>query len=225
MEDDTWSFALSTSSRSYQSALRSLSDLCLDFEEVDGDNINEYEDDDIRAEYPCPFCIEDFDLVELCSHIDDDHPFESKPGICPVCATRVGVSMVRHLTTQHGSMLQKLKLQKDGSYSTLSLLKKELQDGHFQCLLDVPSPAVSSSKMEPDPLMSFLYNAIPADKSGSVQPHCLPDVVLEEKSSEENILERDMHQSPLSEKEQIEKGRRSRFVQGLLLSTIFEDDL
>ncbi|XP_048230974.1 protein DEHYDRATION-INDUCED 19 homolog 6 isoform X2 [Ricinus communis] len=209
MEDDTWSFALSTSSRSYQSALRSLSDLCLDFEEVDGDNINEYEDDDIRAEYPCPFCIEDFDLVELCSHIDDDHPFESKPGY----------SLTRNYR------LQKLKLQKDGSYSTLSLLKKELQDGHFQCLLDVPSPAVSSSKMEPDPLMSFLYNAIPADKSGSVQPHCLPDVVLEEKSSEENILERDMHQSPLSEKEQIEKGRRSRFVQGLLLSTIFEDDL
>ncbi|XP_050204101.1 protein DEHYDRATION-INDUCED 19 homolog 5-like [Mercurialis annua] len=236
MEDDSWSFAFSnTSSRSYQSALRSLSDLCIDLEEVDGDGNNNnyyYEEDegedDVRTEYPCPFCSEDFDLVDLCSHIDDDHPFEANPGICPVCATRVGTNMVRHITIHHGIIykrLQKLKFQKDESYSTLSRLKKELQDGYFQSLLDVPSQLASSSKTEPDPLLSFLYNGTPADKAKSMQPDCLTNVSSEEKTSDAKIVERDVQQPPLTDKEQLEKGRRSQFVQGLMLSTIFDDDL
>jgi hypothetical protein len=123
MEDDTWSFGLSTSSsRSYQSALKSLSgmfkihfffyhfyiclvfscccllfffsfrvffftfvnykrwvvvetDLCIDFEDI------EEEDDDLRTEYPCPYCTDDFDLVELCFHIDEEHYLEAKSGV------------------------------------------------------------------------------------------------------------------------------------------------
>lgn len=44
------------------------------FEEIDGD-------DDIREEFPCPFCSEYFDIVGLCCHIDDDHPLEAKNGV------------------------------------------------------------------------------------------------------------------------------------------------
>lgn len=32
-------------------------------------------------EYPCPFCSEDFDLVGLCCHIDEEHPVEAKSGV------------------------------------------------------------------------------------------------------------------------------------------------
>lgn len=35
-------------------------------------------EDDSRAEFPCPFCFEDFDLVGLCCHLDDEHPVEVK---------------------------------------------------------------------------------------------------------------------------------------------------
>lgn len=35
-------------------------------------------EDDSRAEFPCPFCFEDFDLVGLCCHLDDEHPMEVK---------------------------------------------------------------------------------------------------------------------------------------------------
>ncbi|KAJ6729409.1 DROUGHT-INDUCED PROTEIN [Salix viminalis] len=77
MEDDTWSFGLSTSSssRSYQSVLKSLSDLCIDFEEIE-----EEDDDELRTEYQCPYCTDDFDLVELCSHVDEEHYLEAKSG-------------------------------------------------------------------------------------------------------------------------------------------------
>lgn len=29
----------------------------------------------------CPFCAEDFDIVGLCCHIDEDHPIEAKNGV------------------------------------------------------------------------------------------------------------------------------------------------
>ncbi|KAH7837242.1 hypothetical protein Vadar_011551 [Vaccinium darrowii] len=38
------------------------------------------EDDDIREEFACPFCLEYFDIVGLCGHIDDEHPVEAKNG-------------------------------------------------------------------------------------------------------------------------------------------------
>ncbi|XVF72688.1 hypothetical protein PTKIN_Ptkin12aG0140200 [Pterospermum kingtungense] len=86
MEDDTWSFAFSASSRSYQSTLKSQSDLCIDFEEIE-------EDDELKTEYPCPYCSEDFDLLGLCCHIDEEHHLEAGYGVCPVCALRIGMNM------------------------------------------------------------------------------------------------------------------------------------
>ncbi|KAL9347920.1 hypothetical protein Peur_059286 [Populus x canadensis] len=223
MEDDTWSFGLSTSSsRSYQSALKSLSDLCIDFEDI------EEEDDDLRTEYPCPYCSDDFDLVELCFHIDEEHYLEAKSGVCPVCFTKVGMDIVDHITTEHRTIyksLQKLKLGRVESHSNYSFLKKELEDGYLQSLLSGSSSVVSSSNLAPDPLLSFLCNVSPAEKYDSVQPSCSSKATIEEKSSDEKLLERNDHISPLSDEEHMEKAKRSEFVQGLLLSTIFDDGL
>lgn len=38
-------------------------------------------DDDLRAEFLCPFCAEDYDVVGLCCHIDEEHPVEAKNGV------------------------------------------------------------------------------------------------------------------------------------------------
>ncbi|BBH06506.1 Drought-responsive family protein [Prunus dulcis] len=80
-----------------------MDDMFMGFEEFDGD-------DDIREEFPCPFCSEYFDIVGLCCHIDEEHPVEAKNGVCPVCAMRVGVDMVAHITLQHGSIVPCLSL-------------------------------------------------------------------------------------------------------------------
>uniref|UniRef100_A0A803M9D0 Uncharacterized protein n=1 Tax=Chenopodium quinoa TaxID=63459 RepID=A0A803M9D0_CHEQI len=70
MDDRTWNFSLSTSSSKYN---QSYSDNLLDYEEYDGDT-------DIEVDYPCPFCSEDFDIVGLCCHIEEEHYDESKRG-------------------------------------------------------------------------------------------------------------------------------------------------
>ncbi|OMO82031.1 Drought responsive protein [Corchorus olitorius] len=246
MEDDSWSFGVSASSRSYQSTLKSLSDLCIDFEEIE-------EDDELKTEYPCPYCSEDYDLLGLCCHIDEEHHLEANYGIPEADSgqkclesqlyelSRVLFAFLALFTSieckvpQHILYLphfvfrdysnHKLKFRKGDSYSTLSSLRKELHDAHYQSLLSRSWSSLSSSNSGPDPLLSFLSCVPPADSSESVQSSSSTEVTLEEKGSDENVLEKVVQPSPLSDKEHSEKAKRSEFVQGLLLSTIFDGGL
>ena len=127
MDADSWSARLSSASKRYQSALQSRSDMFMGFEEIDVD-------DDIREEFPYPFCSEYFNIIGLCGHIDDEHPIEAKNEVCPM---RVGVDMVAHITLQHGNIFKvqrKRKPCKGGSHSTLTLLRRELREGNLQSL-------------------------------------------------------------------------------------------
>ena len=38
-------------------------------------------DEESKAEFLCPFCAEDYDVVGLCIHIDEEHPVEVKNGV------------------------------------------------------------------------------------------------------------------------------------------------
>ncbi|XP_042049718.1 protein DEHYDRATION-INDUCED 19 homolog 3-like isoform X2 [Salvia splendens] len=212
MDSHSWAARLSSASKRYQSALQSRSEILMGFEVIDMD-------DDIREEYPCPFCSDYFDIVGLCCHIDDDHPVEAKNGVCPVCAVRVGVDMVAHITLHHGNifkMQRKRKSRKSGSHSTLSLLKRELREGNLQSLFGGSSCIVSSSIAAPDPLLSSFILPMVEDYE-SVPPHSSADSTITKKSTTGSISERN---PPMSIKDHEEKSKRSDFVQGLLMSMI-----
>ncbi|XP_022742257.1 protein DEHYDRATION-INDUCED 19 homolog 3-like [Durio zibethinus] len=220
MDADSWSARLSSSSQRYQSALQSRTDMFMAFEEIDGE-------DNIREEFPCPFCSEYFDIVGLCCHIDDEHPVEAKNGVCPVCSMRVGVDMVAHITLQHGNifkMQRKRKSHKGASHSILSLLKKELREGNLQSLFGGSSYIVSSSNSAPDPLLSSFILPI-VDDFVSVQPPFSSETGTTKRSSNVNKSERNVESSPLAVKDQEEKAKRCEFVQRLLLSTVLDDIL
>ncbi|XP_058213979.1 protein DEHYDRATION-INDUCED 19 homolog 3-like [Rhododendron vialii] len=218
MDADSWSARLSSASKRFQLALQSRSDMFMGFEEIDGE-------DDIREEFPCPFCSEYFDIIGLCCHIDDEHPVEAKNGVCPVCAMRVGVDMVAHITLQHGNifkMQRKRKSRRGGSHSTLSLLRKELREGNLQSLFGGSSRIASSTNAAPDPLLSsFILPMV--DDFGSLQLHSSAETASVKKRTNDYVSERLVKSSPLSIKDQKEKSRRSEFVQGMLLSTMFDD--
>ncbi|XP_028770874.1 protein DEHYDRATION-INDUCED 19 homolog 3 [Neltuma alba] len=218
--DSSWAARLSSASKRYQSALQSRSDMFMGFDENDGD-------DDIREEFLCPFCSEYFDIVGLCCHIDEEHPMEAKKGVCPVCALTVGFDMVAHITLQHGSifkMQRKRKSRKGGSYSTLSLLRKELREGNLQSLFGGSSCTVSSSNAAADPLLASFILPV-ADELASSQPRFPTESRSTKKISDENVSRRNVETSPLSVKDKEERAKRCEFVQGLLLSTIFDDNL
>lgn len=231
MDADSWSARSSSASRTYKSALQSRSggtkwdgfdaEMLMGFEEID------VADDDIREEFPCPFCSEYFDIVGLCCHIDDEHPVEARNGVCPVCAMRVGVDMVAHITLQHGNifkMQRKRKTRKASSHSTLSLLRRELREGNLQSLFGGSSCIVSSSSAAPDPLISSFILPM-ADEFASPQSRSSAETNPVKRSTTETASERKVHQPPLSIKDKEEKTKRSEFAQGLLLSTILDDNL
>ncbi|XP_052207838.1 protein DEHYDRATION-INDUCED 19 homolog 4-like [Diospyros lotus] len=215
MDSDSWTARLSAaSSRRYHSRF----DLYHGGEDVDGH-------DESRPEFLCPFCGDDFDVVGLCCHIDEEHAVEAKSGVCPVCAKRVGMDLVGHITMQHGNLLKvqrKRRLRKFGSSSTFSILRKELREGNLQSLLGGSQYFVSSSSTEADPLLSSFVNNLPVvDELVSTKPHSSVEASLVKESSSDS--QRKIQQSPLSDKDQEEKTRRSQFVQGLLLSTFLDD--
>ncbi|XP_011087470.1 protein DEHYDRATION-INDUCED 19 homolog 3-like isoform X1 [Sesamum indicum] len=228
MDANSWAARLSSASKRYQTALQSRSgmkwdsfdaEMLMGFEEIDVD-------DDIREEYPCPFCTDYFDIVGLCCHIDDEHPVEARNGVCPVCAMRVGVDMVAHITLQHGNvfkMQRKRKSRKAGSHSTLSLLRRELREGNLQSLFGGSSCIVSSSNAAPDPLLSSFILPMVEDYE-NVPSHSSTESTSVKKSSTDSISERKVQQPPMSIKDQEEKAKRSDFVQGLLLSMMLDDN-
>ncbi|KAG2406549.1 hypothetical protein LR48_Vigan03g281000 [Vigna angularis] len=214
MEDENFSFGRSTASKSYQSRLKSHFELFIDFDEVNGD-------EDFRTAYPCPFCADDFDLLELCCHLDLDHPAEAKSAICPVCTVWIGSNVVDHIAAQHGNLFKsqlKSKWYKDESYPDLSFSRKGKPD--FSSGL---SPGMSTSNTSSDPWLSFLYGASAVDECENVLPDSSSEISVEEVHSNDKVLERDV-QPYLSDKDQIEKAQRSKFVQGLLVSTILDSD-
>lgn len=220
MDPNSWT-RLSTSnssSRRYQSR----SDAFHFVEETDGD--------EQRPEYLCPFCAEDFDIVGLCCHIDEEHTVQAKNGVCPICAKKVGTGLVSHITMQHGSLLKvqrKRRLRRGGSNSTFSILKKELRDGNLQSLLGGSSFVVPPSvNTEADPLLSsFMYNNVVDPLQDQTHPSTAAMSVVE--SSNKDFLARSEKQqgAKLSGEDQEEKTRRSEFVQGLLMSTFLNDGL
>ncbi|CAL0302316.1 unnamed protein product [Lupinus luteus] len=214
--DSSWN-SLSSSKR-WNYVLQSHSDMFTGFDENDVDN------DVTVEEFLCPFCSEHFDIVGLCIHIDDEHPLEAKNGICPVCTLRVGVDLVAHMTLQHGSILKiqkKRKTRKGGSYSTLSLLKKELREGNLQSLFGGSSCTVSSSNA--DPLLSSFILPV-ADEFATSQSQFHSKTRPSKKSLDETLSKRNVETSTLSLKDKEEKEKRSEFVQGLLMSTILDDN-
>ncbi|XP_073300866.1 protein DEHYDRATION-INDUCED 19 homolog 4-like isoform X3 [Primulina huaijiensis] len=166
----------------------------------------EYEGEgELRAEFLCPFCAQDFDMVGLCCHIDEEHAIEAK----------------------NGHMHRKRRLRRGLSNLSFSSLRKDLLEGKLQSLLGGSSFVVPTSNSEPDPLLnSFICNPTVDDKFPSVQSLSSVEASPVEESMLDTLADgRVVPQPPLSEEDQKEKTQKCKFVQGLLLSTFLDDNL
>ncbi|PPD93915.1 hypothetical protein GOBAR_DD09066 [Gossypium barbadense] len=73
MDSDFWTSRLAAAKRQYNLQHRHQTS------HLDRLTIDDFEvDDEVRPDFPCPYCYEDFDIASLCSHLEDDHPCESK---------------------------------------------------------------------------------------------------------------------------------------------------
>ncbi|AAF63822.1 unknown protein [Arabidopsis thaliana] len=215
--DSNWINCPSVFSSSSSSSRRcqSRSDLYLGggYEDLEGE-------DDLKAEFICPFCAEDFDIVGLCCHIDEEHPVEAKNGVCPVCTKR---NLCLFLDERF-YVQRRRRLRRGGYSSTYLALKKELREANLQSLLGGSSSFTSSTNIDSDPLLSsFMFNSPSVNQSAnkSATPVTVGNAAT--KVSIKESLKRDIQEAPLSGEDQ-EKAKKSEFVRGLLLSTMLEDD-
>ncbi|GMH23436.1 hypothetical protein Nepgr_025279 [Nepenthes gracilis] len=172
--------------------------------------------EDPRTYFTCPFCYVDIELNVLCSHLQEEHCFNVKNAVCPVCALNLGKDVIGHFKVHHANSLKsRRKSQKPSFWSSTSV--RELSSFYGSTTRSVSGNAPDSS---PDPLLSPFLSSIPYLEPKS-DP--LPDT---HSSNEASItLEPEsLKPSPSNEshKEDTEERRqRAEFFQELILSTIF----
>ncbi|KAI4364472.1 hypothetical protein MLD38_020560 [Melastoma candidum] len=185
---------------------------------LDGDNS--------KVEYLCPLCAEEFDIVGLYCHVDEEHPVEVKSAVCRICGISDRLDIVGHIITQHGNLFKvhrKRRLRKGGSSATISLLKKELRDGTLQSFLS-GTRGTSNPFSEPDPMLSSFISSPSVEALVNVEPQIDDEVSLVKGSSDEELSESGVCESLLPGKEEEERAQKCKFVQGLFLSSFLGED-
>ncbi|CAN0891348.1 Protein DEHYDRATION-INDUCED 19 homolog 5 [Linum grandiflorum] len=82
-----------------QSSRHYHSDIHLGLNESDGD-------ENARACFPCPFCYVDIEIQVLCCHLQDEHCFNLKDAVCPLCAASLGEDVAGHFIAEHARSLE-----------------------------------------------------------------------------------------------------------------------
>ncbi|XP_024517321.1 protein DEHYDRATION-INDUCED 19 homolog 4 [Selaginella moellendorffii] len=162
------------------------------------------DEDESRTEYSCPYCYEDYDVAVLCSHLEDEHCYESKVAVCPICGTKVWKDMAGHIMLDHSQLFKiqrRRRFRRSGalaSNATLALLTKELREIHLQALLGPPPPSNTV-----DPFLTTLSDSSHASQSSHKR----------------------LEVAALSPEEQCDKLKeanlRVKFMQELVISTLF----
>ncbi|CAA3026232.1 Hypothetical predicted protein [Olea europaea subsp. europaea] len=206
--------------------------------QLDRFNIDDFEvEEDIRPDFPCPYCYEEFDIASLCSHLEDEHSFESRATVCPVCSVKVTSDMLSHITLQHGYLF---KLQRRRSRSrrvaipnsqALSLLGRDLREAHLQLLLGgsgYRSNNATSSNATTDSFLSSLVSNLSASETDEISKSVMSSIGDNSSTrvTSQNIW-KSSFDSSLSREER-EKGTRQAagravFVRDLLISTLLAD--
>lgn len=149
-------------------------------------NIDEFEveDDGIRPDISCPYCYEEFDIASLCTHLEDDHSFDSKPTVCPICSLKVARDMLSHITLQHGNLFKfqrrrRLRRAAIPNSQAFSLFGRDLREAHLQVLLgggvagsggfrSTDLSTASNSVAATDPFLSSLVLNFPGTETDDI---------------------------------------------------------
>ncbi|KAF5742301.1 Drought-responsive family protein [Tripterygium wilfordii] len=196
-------------------------------------------EEEVRPDFPCPYCYEDFDIASLCAHLEDEHSCESKVTVCPICSVKVARDMLSHITMQHGQLFKlqrRRRLRKVAipNSQALSLLGRDLREAHLQVLLGGggggyrSSNANVSNAAATDPFLSSLILNFPASEAEEISKSVVPS---SEDASMKNAAPAHMWKSsydPSLSSEERERrmnqaAGRAGFVQDLLLSTLLKD--
>nr|TKR99176.1 protein DEHYDRATION-INDUCED 19-like isoform X1 [Populus alba] len=204
---------------------------------LDRFNIDDFEvEEEVRPDFPCPYCYEDFDIGSLCSHLEDEHSYESKVAVCPICSAKVAQDMLMpkfSLTKDYLQRRRRLRRVAIPNSQALSLLGRDLREAHLQVLLggggyrsNNTNANVSNASTDPF-LSSFILN-LHTSEAEEISKSVVTSI---EDSSAKNSAPSHMWKSSFDpslsyeerEKRMKQVSGRVGFVQDLLLSTLLSN--
>ncbi|CAN6244108.1 unnamed protein product [Urochloa humidicola] len=194
-------------------------------------------EDEGRSDFPCPYCYEDHDITSLCTHLEDEHPFESKIVACPVCSARISKDLLDHITLQHGYLFKlqrhhRLRRVAGTGNHTLSYAGRDLQETYLKVLLGNSgrSSNTNTSSSVTDSLLSSLVLNLSSSEAEDTSKSSAPAVVENswfKRSLPSKNWKISAADSNLSDEEREQRRRRaavrSAFVQHILVTTLFDD--
>lgn len=175
-------------------------------------------DDDARAYFPCPFCYVEIEIHVLCIHLQEEHCFDLKNAVCPLCAANLGKDATGHFIVQHSSSFKRRrKSLKSGLWTGGSAVQLGKELSSF--LGGLTNGKANAQEYAPDPLLSpFLNGVSNPEPKGSQQ----------DESFKENVSLISRPQSPGmsshnggNELDHEERTQKAAFVQDLVASMIF----
>ncbi|KAM3251536.1 protein DEHYDRATION-INDUCED 19 isoform X1 [Capsicum annuum] len=206
---------------------------------VDRLSIDDFEvEEEVRPDFPCPYCYEDFDIASLCSHLEEEHSCESRITVCPICSHKVSRDMLSHITVQHAHLLRvqrrrRLRRVAIPSSQALSLLGRDLREAHLQVLLGgsgyrSSSAASTTAAAASDPFLSSLALNYPTLEAEEISKSVLSTV---EDSTTKNVTSQHIWKlsfdPSLSAEEREKRIRqatgRAVFIQDLFASSLLAD--
>lgn len=230
MDSDLWISRLAAAKRQFSLQQRHQSS------QSDRISFDDYEaEEELRQEFPCPYCYEEHDIASLCCHLEDEHPFESRATVCPICAMRISRDMLNHITLQHGQLFKlqrRRRIRKVAipNSQALALLGRDLREAHLQVLLGSSGYRSSNSHtpaVAPDSLLSSLVLNLPTPEVEDVSKSALSTVEDTTKATATSQKWKPSIDASLSHEERERRLKqakvRATFMQDLLLSTLFGD--
>ncbi|PHU23693.1 hypothetical protein BC332_08800 [Capsicum chinense] len=176
-------------------------------------------EEDVRAWFPCPFCYVEIEVQMLCNHLQEEHCFDFKNAVCPICAATLGKDPLGHFMVQHAqSVKRKRKYLKSGFWNnTTAISGKDPHEINLFFCTNLGVGRYNVQELAPDPLLlPFLCGVTPPDpKDGQDKS---PGSVAATPDAERSKLP---ISDPALEEEYEQKMHRAAFVQELIASTIF----
>uniref|UniRef100_A0A0D9VAU0 Drought induced 19 protein type zinc-binding domain-containing protein n=1 Tax=Leersia perrieri TaxID=77586 RepID=A0A0D9VAU0_9ORYZ len=166
--------------------------------------------------FPCPFCYIEVEVPFICNHLQEEHCFDIRNAVCPMCADNLGKDMSAHFRIQHSHLLKRRKPSRpSSSWPTPSNNPDPYFEGPTQYMMNRPyqDPA-------PDPLLSQFICSMAQTDSNSDSPHT--EIAVSAISDGQRLSQRvtTTDDSPSSKLEPKERLQRIEFLREILMSTI-----
>ncbi|KAI5065346.1 hypothetical protein GOP47_0020041 [Adiantum capillus-veneris] len=161
---------------------------------------------DMQVEFNCPFCSGSFDIGSLCSHIEEEHCFEPKAAVCPVCSTKVKKDMRR-----------RFRMAVTSVGSTFSSIVKE----RGVATLQVHASGNNYSHLGTDSLANILFGLQPSEGGEVCKPAATS--LMDKECTTHQSNSSNFTTSEKSQRQLEAATLRASFVEQLVFSTIFTD--